>query len=150
MCVVMKDISHLNLITMSLLQTCGYITEQMQTPVTIDINKFMESFSIKANGEDIHPTPWIPGEDNSVTFASPTVLIPNSQSSSSAPSPKPLTMKDYQEICQAEAIRWINLQEKQASIIAHLHPVTPVEYQEHRNLVKSDSGPLHRKGVKIY
>jgi hypothetical protein len=148
--VVMKDTSHLNLITMSLLQTCGYITEQMQTPVTIDVNKFMESFSIKANGEDIHPTSWIPGEDNSVTFASPAIHIPNSQSSSSAPSPKPLTMKDYREIRQAEAIRWINLQEKRASIIARLHPVTPEEYQERRNLVKSDSGPLRRKGVKFY
>ena len=52
---------------------------------------------------------------------------------------------------QAEAINWINLQEKRASIIARLHPVTPEEYEKRRKLVKTDSGPLRRKGrISIY
>ena len=40
----MQDISSLKLIAMGLLQACSYITKQMQTPVTIDVNKFLESF----------------------------------------------------------------------------------------------------------
>jgi hypothetical protein len=147
----MKDISHLKLITMGLLQTCGYIMEQMQTPVTIDVNKFMESFSIKANGGDVHPPFWVSGEDNSVTLSPSTAFIPNSQSSLLSPSPNSFTMKDYCQCRQAEAINWINLQEKRASIIARLHPVTPEEYEKRRKLVKTDSGPLRRKGrISIY
>jgi hypothetical protein len=149
--VVMKDTSHLNLIAMGLLQTCGYITEQMQTAVTIDVNKFLGSFSIKADGgRSIHPPTWIPGEDNSVTFSPSTALIPNSQSSSSTAIPKPFTMENYSQCRQAEAIRWIDLQEKRASIMARLHPVKPEEYQERRDAVYSNSGPLRRKGMKIF
>lgn len=148
--VVMKNISHLRLIAMGLLQTCGYVTEQMQTRVTIDVNKFMESFSIKADGEDIHPPSWISGEDKSVTVSPATALIPDSQSSSLAASPKPFfTMEDYSQCRQAEAIRWINLQEKRASIIARLQPVGQEEYQERRDAVNSVSGPLRRKSIKF-
>lgn len=147
--VVMKDVSHQKLIAMSLLQTCGFVTKQMQTRVTIDVNKFMESFSIKIDGEDVHPPSWISGEDESVTI-SPTTPFPNSRSSSLTASPKPFTMEDYSRCRQAEAIRWINLQQKRASIIARLQPVGPEEYQERRDAVNSDSGPLRRKGMKFH
>ena len=145
--VVMQDVSHLNLIVMSLLQTCSYVTEQMQTEVTIDVNKFMGSFSIKADGRDIRPPHWIAGEDNLVTITPATAVIPNSQCSSLTASPKPFTMDDYSRCRQAEAIRWIDLQEKRASIIARLQPVTAEEYQARHDAVNSDSGPLRRKGM---
>jgi hypothetical protein len=144
----MQDISQLKLITMSLLQTCGYVTEQMRTPVRIDVNKFLESFSIQAVEGEIHPPSWTAREDNSVLF-SPTV-IPNSQSHSLTPTPSPFTMDNYSQCRRTEAIRWINLQEKRASIIARLHPVTPEEYQERRDAVNSESGPLRRKGMNFH
>ena len=90
----------------------------MQTPVFIDVNKFMDSFSIKVkakDGRDIHPPSWIEGEGDSVTFST---TIPSS--SSLAPSQKPFTMDIYCRVRQAEEIRWINLQEKRASIIPRL------------------------------
>jgi hypothetical protein len=64
--------------------------------------------------------------------------------------PTYFTMKDYSHCRRAEALWWINLQEKCASIIARLQPVTPQEYQEHRDAVNSASGPLRRKGMKIH
>jgi hypothetical protein len=146
--VVMKDVSHLKLIAMGLLQTCGYVTEQMQATVSIDVNKFMESFSIKADGVDFHPPSWIAGEDNSVTISPTTAFTPDLQSSSLI-APKPFTMEDYRKSRQAEAIRWISLQEKRASIIPRDHPVRPEQYQERRDAVKSDSGPLPRKGTNF-
>jgi hypothetical protein len=148
--VVMKDISHLKLIAMGLLQTCGYVTEQMQTPVTIDVNKFLESFSIKVDGESIHPPAWIAGENNSISFSPNFPIPPSSQSSSLTPTPNPFTMEHYIQCRKAEAIRWINLQEKRASIMARLQPVPPEEYQERRESVNSNSGPLRRKGMKFH
>lgn len=150
--VFMEEISHLKLIVTLLLLTCRYITGQMQTPVQIDVNKFTESFSIKADdGGNICPPSWIAGEDNSVTFTSATSIIPDFQSSSHSPSPKPFSMDDYILCRQAEAIRWINLQEKRASIIARLQPVTPEEYQSRRDAVNSESGPICRKkGMKFH
>lgn len=136
--VIMQDISHLNLITMSLLQTCSYVTEQMQTPITINVNKFMESFSIKADGGDLHPPSWLQGKDNSITLSPSHTLTP---------SQKPFTMDDYSQCWQAEAICWINLQEKCALIIACLQPVTSEEYQACWDAVKSEKGPIHRKGI---
>ena len=143
--VIMQDVSHLKLITMGLLQTCNYVTEQMQTPVFIDVNKFMDSFSIKAkDGRDIHPPSWIEGEGDSVTFST-TIPSP----SSLAPSQKPFTMDIYCRVRQAEEIRWINLQEKRASIIPRLQPVTPEEYQVRRDAIYAESSRLSRKGIKI-
>jgi hypothetical protein len=101
--VVMQDVSHMKLITMSLLQTCSYITNQVQTAVTIDVNKFMESFPIKADGRNLHPPSWNAGEDDSVTFF-PTALIPDSQSSSLTPGSH-FTMEDYSRCRRVEAIR---------------------------------------------
>lgn len=142
--VFMQDISHLKLIVMGLLQTCSYITEQMQMPVKIDVNKFMESFSIKANGCDISPPFWIAEEDNSVTLSQATSVISDFQLGSS---PKIFTMEDYSRCRQAEAIRWINLQENRASIIARFRPVTAEEYQRRRDAINSESGLLSRKGI---
>ena len=149
--VILQDVSQLKLIAMGLLQTCSYVTDQMQTPVTIDINKFMEAFSIKAeDGGDFHPPSWTAGDNNSVTFSPATTVIPNLQSSSLTTSPKPFTMNDYRQCRQAEAIRWINLQEKRASIIPRLQPVTPEEYQARRDAVYSESGPSSRKGMIFF
>ena len=54
-------------------------------------------------------------------------------------------MDDYRQCRQAEALRWIDLQEKRASIIARLHPISAEEYQELRNSILSKPGPLLRK-----
>jgi hypothetical protein len=45
----MEERSHLNLMTMALLQTCGYVIDQMQSEVAVDINKFLEAFSIEGD-----------------------------------------------------------------------------------------------------
>ena len=148
--VISKDISHAKLVAMGLLQTCGYVTEQMQTPVTIDVNKFLESFSIRGDGGDIHQLSWIPEKDNSLISPSTTALNPHSQSSSLPISPKPFTMEDYRQCRREEAISWINLQEKRASIIPRLHPIKPEEYQERRDEVNKDSGPLRRKSMNFH
>jgi hypothetical protein len=148
--VFMQDVSHLRLIATSLLQTCSYITEQMQAPVTIDVNKFLDSFSINTDGGNIHLPSWIAGEDDSVIFSDATTIIPDSQSSSHTESSNVFTMDDYSRCRRAEAIRWIDLQEKRASIMARLHPVTPEEYQRHRDDVKLKSGPICRKGIYFH
>jgi hypothetical protein len=143
----MQDISQLKLMAMSLLQTCSYVTEQMQTPVTIDVNKFMESFSIKdKDGGDVHPPSWIAGKDDMVTF-SPATAFSISQPGLLTGSPKPFTMDEYAQCRQAEAIRWINLQEKRASVIAHLQPVMPEEYEGRRKAVYLETGTLGRKSM---
>jgi len=146
----MKDVSHLKLIAMSLLQTCGYVTEQMKTDVTIDVNKFMESFSIKKDNGLIHPPSWTLHEGDLVTISTsiPSPVLPVSQTDSPGASSKPFNMDDYRRCRQAEAIRWINLQEKRASIIARLQPVTPEAYKARRDAVNSESGPLRRKDKK--
>lgn len=122
----------------------------MQPTVSIDVNKFLESFSIKDDRGDIHPPLWIAGEDDSVTFSPTTALIPNSQSVSLTTSSKPFTMEDYSRCRRAEAIHWINIQEKRVSIMACLQPVKPEEYQERRDAVNSGSGPFRRKGRKSH
>ena len=122
----MQDISSLKLIAMGLLQTCSYVTQQMQTPVTIDVNKFLELFSIKAeDGGDVHPPFWIEGENDSVTFSSATATTPDSPSFSTF---QKFTMDNYSQCRQAEAIRWINLQERRASVIPRLQLITAEEY----------------------
>jgi hypothetical protein len=147
----MQEVSQLKLMAMGLLQTCSYVTEQMQTAVTIDVNKFMESFSIKAeDGREIRPLSWIVGEGDLVTISSAMGVIPNSQSNLPTASRKPFTMEDYSRCRQAEAIHWIDLQEKRASIIARLQPVTPEEYQARRDAVYSETGVVCRKGMKIH
>jgi hypothetical protein len=150
--VVMQDVSQLKLIAMSLLQTCGYVTQQMRTAgtVSIDVNKFMESFSIKAEGGDIHPPSWTAREDDTVSFSPATAIIQNPQTSSLITPPNSFTMKDYRRCRQAEAIRWINLQETRASVIARLHPIAAEEYQKRRDAINSGSGPLRMKGMEFH
>jgi len=137
---------------MGLLQTCGYVTEQMQTKVSININKNLEVFSIEDDGHHIHPPPWMQSELNS---SSSTLNQSHTgiQQSTAVLSSEPAKFPDFDNYCisrQAEAIRWINLQEKRSSIIARVQPTTAKEYQQFRNAVTSDSGPFRRtsKGTR--
>ena len=135
----MEESSHLNLMTMALLQTCGYVIDQMPTEVTVDINKFLQAFSIEGNGEPIRPPSWTKSEGDMV------VIAPSTPPQITLAGPAPFNMDDYRRCRQAEALRWIDLQEKRASIIACLQPVSAEEYQKLRNAVLSESGPLSRK-----
>jgi len=128
---------------MALLQTCGYVIDQMPTEVTVDINKFLQAFSIEGDGKSIRPPSWTKSKGDMVVIApsTPTQIT-------SLASPVPFNMGDYRRCRQAEALRWIDLQEKRASIIARLQPVSPEEYQKLRNAVLSESGPLRRKQKK--
>ena len=139
---------------MGCLQACGFFAEQMPSKVTIDINMFLKAFSIKVDNQRIHPPSWVQNNDNSV------IIRPSSPTSStplplepSAPSPTVFDMDDYRTCRQAEALRWINLQEKRASIISRIQPILAEEYQKRRDTVMSESEPLHRKlkkkGMKI-
>ena len=128
--VIMEKKSHLKLMTMGLLQTCSYITEQMQSNVTIDINTFLKAFSIEDNGYRIFPPTWVPQASSSITPSMST---------------NHFDMDDYRISRQIEAIRWINLQEKRSSIIPRLQPTTAEEYNDLCDAVTSDSGPLRRK-----
>ena len=142
--VVMEEASHLKLITMGLLQTCSYVTEQMQTKVTINVNKFLEAFSIEVNGSRIHPPSWTTSKNNSVTIEPPTPTPQVSTSNRSTLDKINFDMEDYRTCRQEEAIRWINLQERRSSIIARLQPTAAEEYQNLRDAVTSESGPLRR------
>jgi len=75
--IVMNEFSHLRLITMSLLQTCSYVTEQMQNEVKIDVNKFLEAFSIDVGGSRIRPPSWIRNENNTANVIPPVPILPN-------------------------------------------------------------------------
>jgi hypothetical protein len=141
----MEERSHLNLMTMALLQTCGYVIDQMQTEVTVDINKFLEAFSIEGDGGSIRPPSWTKSEDNSVVITPYALSLPIQPQNDALAIPSPFNMDDYRECRQAEALRWINLQEKRGSIIARLQPVSAEEYQILRNAVLSKPGPLLRK-----
>ena len=64
-------------------------------------------------------------------------------------------MDDYRRYHKAEALCWIDLQEKWASIIARLQPTPAEEYQNLQDAITSDSGPICRKlkkqtGMKSY
>ena len=139
----MEERSHLNLMTMALLQTCGYVIDQMQTEVTIDINKFLEAFSIEGEGGSIRPPSWTKDEHNLAVITPHSPALPP-QSSSSA-NPSSFNMDDYRQCWQVEALCWIDLQEKRASIIARLQPVSAEEYQNQRDAILSKPGPLLRK-----
>ena len=108
---VMEEKSHLNLITMALLQTCGYVIDQMQTEAAVDINKFLEAFSIEGDGGRIQPPSWTKKEDNSVEIKPKAFASSTAQNDLSA-IPSPFNMEDYHQCRQAEAICWIDLQEK--------------------------------------
>lgn len=138
--VVMEEISALNLVSMSLLQTSGYVTKQMHSKVKIDVNVFLSAFSIETEDGLVHPPSWIPCEDED-DFVE---ILPNPPSLSSTSTTDAFDMSDYSKYRQAEAIRWIDLREKRASIIPRMQPVTAEEYQKLRDAVLSESGPLQR------
>ena len=140
----MEESSHLNLMTMALLQTCGYVIDQMQSEVNIDINQFLQAFSIKANNGYIRPPSWTKNETGSVVIT-PSLASPLPSQNEALST---FNMDDYRQCRQAEALRWINLQEKRASIIARLQPVSADEYQERRKTVLLKLGPLVRKKKK--
>ena len=101
----MEESSHLNLMTMALLQTCGYIIDQMQTEVTININKYLDAFSIKGGDRCIQPPSWTKREGNSVVITPYAQPLPmQSQNDSPAILP-PFDMNDYRQCRQAEALR---------------------------------------------
>jgi hypothetical protein len=145
---VMEESSHLKLMTMALLQTCGYVIDQMQTEVTVDINKFLEAFSIEGEEGRIMTPSWTKTGGNSVAISQYARTLPMSPEIDTSPIPSPFNMDDYCQCRQAEALRWINLQEKRASIIARLQPVSAEEYEKLRNAILSKSGPLLRKQKK--
>jgi hypothetical protein len=142
----MEKESHLKLITMGLLQTCSYVTEQMQTKVNIDINKFLEAFSIEVDGSSFHPSSWTLSEQDSTSFGPHSQIRQASTSnlSSQAASTNILNMDNYRTSRQAEAIRWIDLQERRSSIISRLQPTTAEEYQHLRDAVTSENAPIGR------
>jgi hypothetical protein len=144
----MQQISHLKLMSMGCLQACAFIAEQMPSEVTIDVNMFLKAFSIKVDDQHIQPPSWVQNDDNSVT------IVPSANTSSSLPSDSPTSfptvfdMDDYRTCRQAEALCWINLQEKRASIIARIQPTSAEEYQKQRDTVMSETEPLRRKHKK--
>jgi hypothetical protein len=143
----MEKISHLKLMTMGFLQACSFFSEQMPHNVSIDVNKFLGAFSIEVDGQHLHPPSWARSENDSVT------IIPSSSTSSNPPfepssSPPGFNMNDYRRYRQAEALHWIDLQEKRASIIARLRPKSAEEYQKLRDAIISETRPLRRKAAK--
>lgn len=92
----------------------------------------------------IHPPSWIPSSSNNVAVVPSVPNLRPPPSSSRAVSPEPFNMDDYRKCRQAEALRWIDLQEKRASVIARLQPVLPEEYKALRNAVIAQSKPFSR------
>ena len=144
----MEDRSHLNLMTMALLQTCGYVIDQMPTEVTFDINKFLNAFSIEGDDGCVRPPTWTKSEGNNMVIGPSAPPLHAASQDSSSEILVPFNMDDYCQCRQAEAIWWIDLQEKRASVIARLQPISAEEYQNLRDAVLFDSGPLHRKQKK--
>jgi hypothetical protein len=143
----MEQTSHLNLMSMGFLQACAFFAEQMPCQVDIDINMFLKAFSIKVDDQRIHPPSWVQNDDKSV------MIVPSATTSStpSTPSVEPSAVFDmdvYRAARQAEALRWINLQEKRASIMARIHPTSAEEYQKLRDIVMSEAGTIYRKQKK--
>lgn len=129
--------------TMSLYQMSGYITQQMQSEVSIDINKFLGAFSIKTDEGQLHLPSWTQCEDredsaNILPRPVPLSLLSNTPTDT-------FNMTDYSKCRQAEAIRWIDLQEKRASIMPRMQPVSAKAYQELRDVILFESGPQLRK-----
>lgn len=143
--VVMEDISAFKLVTMSLLQTSGYITKQMHAKVNIDVNKFLSAFSIETKDGHFRPPSWIPSEKDADAV---DVTVDHSSSSSDSLTPI-FSMSNYASCRRAEALRWIDLQEKRASIIPRLKPTALEDYQKLRDAVSAESGAQQRSDNKI-
>ena len=151
---VMQQISHLKLMSMGRLQACSFFSEQMPHNVAININMFLGAFSIEVDGQHVRPPSWVQSENDSVMIV-PSASTYSTPLSESSTSPPVLNMDDYCRYQQAEALCWIDLQEKRASIIARLQPTSTEEYQKLRDAITSETGPLCRKpkkqtGTKTY
>ena len=106
------------------------------------------------DGQHVHPPSWVKSENDSVMIV-PSASTSSTPLSESSTSPPVLNMDDYHRYRQAEALRWIDLQEKPASIIARLQPTSTEEYQKLQDAITSETGPLCRKpkkqtGTKTY
>jgi len=122
--------------------------DQMPTKVTFDINKFLDAFSIEGDGGCIRPPTWTKSEGNNLVIGPSAPPLHAASQDFSSEIPVPFNMDDYHQCRQAEAIWWIDLQEKRASVIACLQPISAEEYQNLRDAVLFDSGPLCRKQKK--
>ena len=131
--------------SMGCLQACGFFAEQMPCKVSININMFLRAFSIKVDDQRIHPPSWVQNDDNSVMIMPSTTMLSTPPSEPSTLSPTVFDIDDYRRCQQAEALHWINLQEKRASIIAYLQPMLAEEYQMLRDAVILEVEPLCRK-----
>jgi len=150
----MQQISHLKLMSMGCLQAYSFFSEQMPHNVAIDINRFLGAFSIEVDGQHLCPPSWVQSENDSLTIV-PLASTSSTPLSESSTSPPVLNMDDYRRYRQAEALCWIDLQEKPASIIARLQPTSTEEYQKLQDAITSETGPLCRKpkkqtGMKTY
>jgi len=143
---IMQKISHLKLMSMGCLQACSFFLEQMPDDVSIDVNKFLGAFSIDVDGKSLHPPSWTQSGKDSI-MNEPDAST-NSSTSESFSSPPVFNMDDYRRYRQTEALRWIDLQEKRASIIARLHPTSTEEYQKLRDAVRAEHEPLSRNPKK--
>jgi len=133
---IMQQISHLKLMSMGCLQACSFFSEQMPHNVAIDINRLLGAFSIEVDGQHLRPPSWVQSENDSLMIA-PSASTSSTPLSESSTSPPVLSMDDYHRYQQAEALHCIDLQEKQASIIARLQPTSTEEYQKLRDAITS-------------
>ena len=150
----MQQISHLKLMSMGCLQACSFFIDQMPHNVTIDVNRFLGTFSMEVDGEQASPPSWVHSENDSVRIVPSTSTSFNLPSESSS-QPPVFNMDDYRRYRQAEALHWIDLQEKRSSIIARLQPTSSEDYQALRDAILSENGPLQQKqkkqiGMKSY
>lgn len=101
---------------------------------------------MEADGTRIHPSSWTLSEQDSASFGPHSQIRQASTSnlSSQAMSTNILNMDNYRTSRQAEAIRWIDLQERRSSIISRLQPTTAEEYQHLRDAVTSENAPIRR------
>lgn len=130
------------------MQACGFFTEQMPCEVSIDVNMFLGAFSIEVDGQRIRPPSWVSNGNNAITIVPSTPVPCSPPSESSTSLPIPFSMNDYRRCRQEEAIRWINLQEKRASIIPRLKVTMPEDYENQRQAIMSETGPFCRKQKK--
>jgi hypothetical protein len=151
----MEQISHLKLMSMGCLQACSFFIDQMPHNVAIDVNRFLGAFSIEVDGQHASPPSWVQSENDSVRIVPSTSSSSFNLPSESSTSPQVFNMDDYRRYRQAEALTWINLQEKRALIIARPQPMSSKDYQTLRDAILSENGPLRRKqkkqlGTKTY
>jgi len=100
----MEKMSHLNLMSMGLLQFSSYLSEQMPMEVAIDINKFLGVFSTIVDGQHINLPSWHQSENSSVTIQPSALIASTSSAKSSTPFQADFNMDDYHRCRQSEAL----------------------------------------------